>query len=247
MSYTYGRHGLGGAIPQAGFQPLPPANNAYPSIPPVESFYGGGPQHPTATAAPVSPQSPAMGPTQPQYSNYYSQPPSFDSSQPPSFDSTKVNYAGAQQYQQYGGYNAPPTPQPHKETPQTPGAPPNMPPPSRPPLSSQASTIAEPSQRQQQQLSQSPSQPLLATSWQYQPSTLNTEAHSQYSYPPPPQEVHHAPSPQAAAYPQHVPPTQHGYASQSSTYSAAEHRDYPTVPSHQPQQRAVVEESLIEF
>jgi growth factor-regulated tyrosine kinase substrate len=213
LSYTYGRHGLGGTVPQAQYQP-PPANNIYPTVPSAEKYYGGGgPSH-------APPQSPSVL-SQPQFSNYYTQPQAFDKA---------TNFAGTSQYPQYNGYNAPPMSQPQDETSSHQSQPPNDSSPSHLPPSSQPNGNTE-----QHPL---PSHPPSITSlppsaWQYASNPAPTPE-SQYSYHAPPKDVY-----------QH-PPQQLQQQRAPHAFPLQPNPSYPSVPQHQPQAK-VVEESLIDL
>ncbi|KAF8540289.1 hypothetical protein BDD12DRAFT_833965 [Trichophaea hybrida] len=186
LSYTYGRHGLGGTVPQAQYQP-PPANNIYPTVPSAEKYYGGGgPSH-------APPQSSSV-PSQSQFSNYYTQPQAFDKA---------TNFAGASPYPQYNGYNAPPMSQPQDETPLHQSQPPNDSSPSHLPLPSQPNGNTD-----QHPLPSHPppiTSPPPPSAWQYASNPAPT-SESQYSYRPPTKDVYQRP-PQQLQQQQHTPHT----------------------------------------
>ena len=101
LSYTYGRHGIGGGVSSpAPYQP-PPAHNAYPTLPSGESYYGVGGDSSNALQSPYPPQ-------QINYQSYYTQPHAFDKrasslhNQPPDPKQTPSRTP-----QQYNGYNGP--------------------------------------------------------------------------------------------------------------------------------------------
>ncbi|KAI5814158.1 vacuolar protein sorting-associated protein 27 [Pyronema omphalodes] len=104
LSYTYGRHGLGGTAPQSQYgqppqSPIAPPSDLYPTMPPAEQYYG----KPSAPSGPSGPSAPDNN-----YSSYYTQP-SHPSGYPP--------YEPQQQQ-----YSAPPASEPpHSPPPTEPG------------------------------------------------------------------------------------------------------------------------------
>lgn len=228
LSYTYGRHGLGGTVPQA---PQAPAGSDYSAVPTAESFYGAGPSHAQSTA----PRNPSMSPSQPQYANYYTQPQAFDQA---------GGFPSQPSYPQYNGYSAPsmppPVAQPQNERSQPPPQSqpqrdiptPQLPP--AQPTSSADQQLPPPSQTLQHPPTVSSPPP---AAWQYPNPVPNSETH--YSYPPPPKEAYQ----QQHASPPHAYPPQPNAQYHNPMVSA---RDFPSVPEHQPKPK-VVEESLIDL
>ena len=225
LSYTYGRHGLGGTVPQAPYQPptSTPSNNIYPTVPSAEHYYG-------ANSSTGTTQIPSHYPSEPHYASYYTQPQTYD--KVANYPSTSAEPDTAQYpppYAQYDGYNVPPQTHPRDEEHQTPHRRPQQPAEpqtSRGYTTSQAGTNTDarpvPSQGPSRNTPTTPSvtsqQP---SQWQYPPN-----AASQYDYPPPPNSVHQQ---QAAS---------HSYALQpnpSETY----------VP--EPPQSKAIEGNLIDF
>ncbi|PWW80825.1 ubiquitin binding protein [Tuber magnatum] len=245
LSYTYGRHGIGGVSSPAPYQQPPSSSSSYPTLPPAEGYYGvGGGNVPGASQNSYPNQ-------QTNYQNYYTQPHAFDKQGSSLHAQSPESHKALPQsaYQQFNGYSGPP---PSESSAPGPSLHSSEPPVNSPP----------PQQQQQPQSQPQPQQPLAG------PSAQPQKPHSQQHHPPPQQspdasywqypkngqqpEYNYAysPSPQSPQW-QHGPSTGPGgtpYGHRSYGYSNISEASTPAPVLSQPQQQPkVVEESLIDL